>query len=319
MGDEPLQQTGWEQAEWVEATAFQPSARLRTRLLWGCFATLAGGALGVGSVVGKDPMVRLALDLACVPALIVIIAAYLLLAQEVGSLGLRRTALGAIGLLALLSLSSLMDPNEVGAEVAVGALVALIVGTIAVLGAVAHRPTWAGQPAKPDEASSTQQKAGWGSGLGFLIIVKLFVLGKLGRFLFRGGWDLEEVALVSVGILLLLLVVFMFLAGVVKIRLMGRLGVTSALLGLVEIIAPIAVAGLAVAYLLDVAALVGNAGPLQEGEEEALIEQVDQAWQPTLTAAAIGVHAAWSIMTVLFFWIIRGGADPEEVLSAYDA
>jgi len=314
MGDEqyePHVQTDW--AEEV-APAFQPSARLRHWLLAGCFASFSTAVLAAASYAALNPKakgftVATALDLVAMAPFAVVLGSYLILARELQSIGLRRSSLGIYGCLILGSLLTLADTNFVEHGFAVGISIAVLVLAMLLLLAISYRPAWA-SAASTGTAEGGAAKAGWGGGLGTIGLLLFFAIKWLARGFRKVNLGLEEfVALIFLG-LMLLSAVFLLVAGIVKIRLWNRLGTTSLLLGLVEALLPFVVILLIVVFFLSFLNATENVGPNDEDIDAAFGEH-EAAWRPTITGMMVGIHGVWTIMTVLFFWSVRGSADPE--------
>jgi hypothetical protein len=291
---------------------FWPSAALRRLMFWGALAAVVGGGLSLGSLASQDDSVRLFLDLVGIAPLLVLLGAYLRLAKELPSLTLRRTSIGLFGILLLFSFVGLADTEQGGEEwVAWVVLIAMTLLTIVVIGIVIKRPSWA-TITTAESTSSGEKKAGWG-GLGFVLLAKFFLLKKLARLF--GGFELEFFGPVVLFIMGMLAISFLFAGGIVKLRLTRRLGVTAGVLGFIEIVVPVVVAILCGVFFYSLYQVVERVGEDQQAMDAAM-DQLAQAWRPRAVTGGILMQSAWSLATLVFFWTVRGNADPDEVLAS---
>jgi hypothetical protein len=311
MGDEQYEQHV--QTDWAEEVtpAFQPSAGLRNWLLAGCFASFTTAVLAVAAYATMDPQakgftVATGLDLVAVVPFAIVLGSYLVLARELGSVGLRRSSLGIYGALILGSLLTLANTDFVEHGFAVGLSIAVLILAALLLLTISYRPAWASASASEGGTA----KAGWGGGLSTIGILIFFAIKFLARGFRKVNLGLDEfVGLLSLG-LILLCAVFLLVAGIVKTRLWKRLGTTSLLLGVVEALLPFVIIALCVVFFLSIMTVLDNVGPNDEDIDAAIDEQA-AAWAPTAQGMLVGIHGVWTIMTVLFFWSVRGSADPE--------
>jgi hypothetical protein len=49
---------------------------------------------------------------------------------------------------------------------------------------------------------------------------------------------------------------------------------------------------------------------------DAAMDQLAQAWRPRAVTGGILMQSSWSLATLVFFWTVRGNADPDEVLAS---
>src|SRR5262249_55360718 len=253
--------------------------------------------------------------------LFVVLRTYRALAREVESFSLARSSQCVFGMMVVANVCglALLDVLPGGWQIA--AWVVVWVGLLALLAApfVSEEETKvpAETPAteETEETTSGASKAGMigGTAAGLLILLKLVFKGGLAKFvLFRWAarllrkvnLGLEAVALL---VLLPLAVAFLIWFGVAKIRLRDQLGGRAVLLGWMEIVLTILLAGLLTWFVIALVSAVEQPG-ITEKELEALVEEAGR----TLLRIGVAVDLLWTALTVFLFVGVRNRFVSEE-------
>jgi hypothetical protein len=296
----------------LEARPFDPRPELGAQLLTGALAALAAGSLAVASSCvdvaqpgARGLTVAHGLAWAALVPLFLVLRAYLGLARATDSAGLRKSSqclFGAILLFTVLDLA-MVDTLPVGGRIM--AWVVFGFGLLALLAApfVPVSKTIE-MPAEAEAPSSSDTRTNWIIvGAVLVILAKLVVKGLFGKGVLiqwlrelDGAWEV-----LAIGVLTLLLAAFVIWFGVTKIRLRGPLGGVAALVGCVEVLLVVALAGMVVWLVAVVSSAVANQPAMTEEVLEALVNRTGQP----LALAGIAATLVWSSLTALLFGAVR--------------
>jgi hypothetical protein len=304
------------------ATAFadEGSAEVRTQLGTGIPAVLMAGALAVaGSIAellecgAQGFTAAHALGWAALVPLLWVQRAYLVLARETESSGLRKSSLCLYGTVVLANVLDLAVLDALPVAVRVVIWIVFAIGLLALLAAPFASGTEAQAtavatppPAALETGASPTGRAGIIGGLAVALVVLLKLAGKgliakvlVVRWIARavGGVNAETGEVIAATTVLLLGVAFFLWFAVSKIRLRDQLGAFVALVGWLEIV----MVTLSAAWLIW---LIAAAGPAQAGLP-------DWAAEATVLLGIAGT-ITWTFLTAYLFAAARDRLAPLE-------
>jgi hypothetical protein len=284
-----------------------PNSALRGRLLLGALAALAFGGLAAAESLAKRGQdqgqvittARIFGAASLVP-LAGILWAYVGLARETDSFGLRKSSYCALGVILLGKLHNFTRINLLKGgwdTMILGAVTAGLIGLLIVAFYSPSKADSAGKDARPKTS-----KAGWG-GLGIALVLFIeFAFRILVRIGINGvGWEW------LVWLLLIVCTVgFWLWFAVCKIRLSDKLGSFAAFVGVAEILG-IIVVGAFFAYMLIAMAEATQ----QPGVGEKAHEELAQYWTNLSAWVVAGATLAWASVTALLFLTLWNRHDAE--------
>jgi hypothetical protein len=317
-------------ADSLAAFAEEPSAEVRSQLGAGIPAVLAAGALAVAGSVAEllergvpGFTTAHALAWAALLPLLWVLRAYLVLARETDSPGLRKSSLCLYGTVVFANVLDLAVVDALPLAVRVVIWVVFAIGLLALLAAPFMSgsepdatPAATPAPAAPEPGASATGRAGVVGGLvvALLVLLKLAGQGLIAKVLVVrwiaravGGVNAETGEVLAAMTVLLLGVAFFLWFGVSKIRLRDQLGAFVVLVGWLEILLVITFVGWLTWLVAGVTAaaaqpgLAGQApGPLPEWAVEATV------------LLGIGGTIAWVFLTAYLFAAARDRLAPLE-------
>lgn len=296
-----------------------PSDVLRRQLFVGIIAAIVAGALSIAQILTDRPgAVAVGLtasnlfEFACTLAQFVALWAYIGVAREAGSPGLKKSSQCLIGLLLVGELYTLADARimtPVGQAVVWAAIVLGMVGLIAAV----MWPLFASDEAVPTETappgSAPEETAERSMGAKILAgatLVAFFALKLAAKFLGKKAvkgmaqWQADTFEMIAVGVLFLLGVSFVTWFLVSKMRLRQRLGTIVAVAAWLEALSLLSLFG--VMIWLIVGAIVAVTPEMNDKA----IDDLFAARFGLLTGPAIAVTSIWTILTVVVFRAVRG-------------
>lgn len=253
--------------------------------------------------------------LALVP-LFFVLRAYVGLARETGSTGLRKSGQCLFGAILLSNVWDLATLQTMPTGWQIAWWIIFGIGMLALLSApfvvgseTRDAPAKAPTPAAAEEASPAATRR---TGAIVAVIAGLFVVFKLAAkgilvklLLFRGvarwlrqfdgGWEL-----MAGGLLLLLWAAFLLWFGIAKLRLRGRLGALAGLLGWLEILIVVFVMTSLTWLLVSLFSMLGQPG-VDEKAVESFVERAEQIG----LLVSMGVALLWGSLTAFLFAAVR--------------